>query len=81
MAQRVEYEDDYLKFKGNLQNRKAKIAQDPSQWEVPKDVMGRISNVLDLSKQEVIALILPKQTKTENNMRQWLSFLNKSCEK
>jgi hypothetical protein len=50
MAQRVEYEDDYLKFKGNLQNRKAKIAQDPSQWEVPKDVMGRISNVLDLSK-------------------------------
>lgn len=69
IAKRNDLEENYLKFKSELLQRKSKMYLDPSQWSIPPNVLSKVKDVRELTREEVMDNLLPKETQQEANSR------------
>lgn len=54
LKKRNDLEDSYLRQKADLLQKKSKMYLDPSQWSIPPNVLNRVKNVRELSREEVM---------------------------
>jgi len=50
IGKRNDLEENYLKFKSELLQRKSKMYLDPSQWSIPPNVLDKVQNIRELSR-------------------------------
>lgn len=69
IGKRNDLEENYLKFKSELLQRKSKMYLDPSQWSIPPNVLDKVQNIRELSREEVMEQLLPKESQQEVQTR------------
>ncbi len=69
--------DKYMTCKTSLMKKKQRNLQDVSKWNLPEKDQMRMSrvNVEAMDQDEVLEMMYPEETKTENSMRVWISYL------
>ena len=65
---RQKIENEYLEFKSDLLKRKEQIYDNPLRWELPQSFLATIKPK-ELSKDEAMKIMLPKDTDKENRMK------------